>query len=282
MAETPVVMPKMSMTMTEGEVVEILVSVGDQVSKGQVVAVVGTDKTDMEVESDHEGEVTEISAGPGDVIEVGAPLFVLRTEGEDLLAGMFGDAAQPAAADAAAEPVETQAMAAPPAQAPSSDSPVLAMPGARKLAREQGIDLATITPAAGSVGPAAALLVGLSGGIVCYFCTTYLKQKMRIDDSLDVFPVHGVGGIVGTLLAGVLVSDNLGIFSGNGLAEGMTIGSQLSVQAIGIVIVGLFTFVVTFGLLKLVSALTGGIRVSAEEEQIGLDIVDHDEKGYSM
>ena len=147
MAETPVVMPKMSMTMTEGEVVEILVSVGDQVSKGQVVAVVGTDKTDMEVESDHEGEVTEISAGPGDVIEVGAPLFVLRTEGEDLLAGMFGDPAQPAAAEAAAEPVETQAMAAPPTQTPSSDSPVLAMPGARKLAREQGIDLATITPA---------------------------------------------------------------------------------------------------------------------------------------
>jgi Amt family ammonium transporter len=142
--------------------------------------------------------------------------------------------------------------------------------------------LATITPAAGSVGPAAALLVGLSGGIVCYFCTTYLKQKMRIDDSLDVFPVHGVGGIVGTLLAGVLASDNLGILSGNGLAEGMTIGSQLLVQAIGIVIVGLFTFVVTFGLLKLVSVLTGGIRVSAEEEQIGLDIVDHDEKGYSM
>ena len=142
--------------------------------------------------------------------------------------------------------------------------------------------LATITPASGSVGPAAALLVGLSGGVVCYFCTTYLKQKMRIDDSLDVFPVHGVGGIVGTLLAGVLVSSDLGIFSGNGLAEGMTIGSQLFIQAFGIVVVALFTFVLTFGLLKLVSALTGGIRVSAEEEQIGLDIVDHDEKGYSM
>jgi len=94
--------------------------------------------------------------------------------------------------------------------------------------------------------------------------------------------VHGVGGIVGTLLAGVLVSSDLGIFSGNGLAEGMTIGSQLFIQAFGIVVVALFTFVLTFGLLKLVSALTGGIRVSAEEEQIGLDIVDHDEKGYSM
>lgn len=142
--------------------------------------------------------------------------------------------------------------------------------------------LATITPASGSVGPAAALIVGASGGVVCYFCTTYLKQKMRIDDSLDVFPVHGVGGIVGTLLAGVLVSSNLGVFSGNGLAQGMTIGSQLYVQAFGIVVVGLFTLVVTVALLKLVSAVTGGIRVTEEEEQIGLDIVDHDEKGYSM
>jgi pyruvate dehydrogenase E2 component (dihydrolipoamide acetyltransferase) len=92
MAQTTVVMPKMSMTMTEGEVVEILVKVGDRVEKGQVVAVVGTDKTDMEVESDHEGEVTEVSVGPGDVIDVGAPLFVLETVGEDLLAGMFDQA----------------------------------------------------------------------------------------------------------------------------------------------------------------------------------------------
>jgi len=79
MAQTTVVMPKMSMTMTEGEVVEILVKVGDRVEKGQVVAVVGTDKTDMEVESDHEGEVTEVSVGPGDVIDVGAPLSVSYT-----------------------------------------------------------------------------------------------------------------------------------------------------------------------------------------------------------
>lgn len=142
--------------------------------------------------------------------------------------------------------------------------------------------LATITPASGSVGPAGALILGLSGGIVCYYCTLSLKQKLRIDDSLDVFPVHGVGGIVGTLLAGVFVSGGLGVFSGNGLADGMTIASQLGVQVFGIVVVALFTLVVTAGLLRVVSAVTGGIRVSEEEEQIGLDIVDHDEKGYSM
>ncbi len=142
--------------------------------------------------------------------------------------------------------------------------------------------LATITPASGSVGPAGALIVGLSGGVVCYFATTYLKQKIKIDDSLDVFPVHGVGGIVGSFLAGILVSGNLGIFSGNGLAKGATIGSQLMVQVIGVVSVAAYTAILTFIILKVVGALTSGIRVTQEEEQVGLDITDHDEKGYSM
>jgi len=142
--------------------------------------------------------------------------------------------------------------------------------------------LATITPASGSVGPAGALLVGLSGGIVCYFATTYLKQKIKIDDSLDVFPVHGVGGIVGTFLAGILVSGDLGIFSGNGLADGATIGSQVMVQIIGILSVAAYTAVLTFILLKIVGAITSGIRVTQEEEQMGLDITDHDERGYSL
>lgn len=142
--------------------------------------------------------------------------------------------------------------------------------------------LATITPASGSVGPAGALLVGLSGGVICYFATTYLKQKVKIDDSLDVFPVHGVGGIVGTFLAGILVSSNLGIFSGNGLAEGVTMGSQVMVQIIGILAVATYTAILTFIILKVVGAITSGIRVTADEEQVGLDITDHDEKGYSM
>ncbi len=142
--------------------------------------------------------------------------------------------------------------------------------------------LATITPASGSVGPAGALIVGLSGGVICYFATTYMKQSLKIDDSLDVFPVHGVGGIVGTFLAGILVSGNLGIFSGNGLAEGTTIGSQVMVQVTGILATGIYTAIVTFILFKLVGAITSGIRSSDEQEQQGLDISDHDEKGYSM
>ena len=142
--------------------------------------------------------------------------------------------------------------------------------------------LATITPASGSVGPSGALIVGLAGGVICYFATTYLKQIIKIDDSLDVFPVHGVGGIVGTFLAGILVSGNLGIFSGNGLADGMTIGSQVMVQITGILAIGIYTAIATFILLKIVSVLTSGIRVTDEQEQQGLDITDHDEKGYSM
>ena len=142
--------------------------------------------------------------------------------------------------------------------------------------------LATITPASGSVGPAGGLLVGLAGGVVCYYATTYLKQNLKIDDSLDVFPVHGVGGMVGTFLAGILVSNNLGVFSGNGLAEGMTMGSQVGVQVTGILATGIYTAIVTFILLKIVAALTSGIRITDEQEQVGCDITDHDEKGYSM
>jgi Amt family ammonium transporter len=142
--------------------------------------------------------------------------------------------------------------------------------------------LATITPASGSVGPAGALLIGLSGGVVCYFATTYLKQRIKIDDSLDVFPVHGVGGIVGTFLAGILVSGDLGILSGNGFAEGMTMGSQVAVQIIGILSVAAYTGILTFIILKIVGAITSGIRVTQEEEQMGLDITDHDERGYSL
>jgi len=142
--------------------------------------------------------------------------------------------------------------------------------------------LATITPASGSVGPAGALIIGLTGGVICYICTNYIKQKLRVDDSLDVFPVHGVGGIVGTFLAAILVSDSLGIFSGNGYAQGMTMGSQLGVQILGIVVVALYTAVLTYWLIKLVGLMTNGIRVTKDEEQIGLDITDHDEQGYSM
>lgn len=142
--------------------------------------------------------------------------------------------------------------------------------------------LATITPASGSVGPAGGMLIGLMGGVLCFYATNFLKHKIKIDDSLDVFPVHGVGGILGTLLAAVFVSQELGVFSGNGYAEGMAMGSQLYVQVIGILATGAYTAVITVVLFKVVGVFTKGVRVSEDEEQVGLDISDHDEKGYSI
>lgn len=145
MAQTQVVMPKMSMTMTEGEVVEINVKVGDHITQGQVVAVVGTDKTDMEVESDHEGEVLEILAASGDVLPVGAGLLLLETKGEDLLAGLFGSAPEVEVVTQAPSPVVgAPLVATEPEQVLASV--VLALPGARKLAAELGIDLAGVKP----------------------------------------------------------------------------------------------------------------------------------------
>ncbi len=142
--------------------------------------------------------------------------------------------------------------------------------------------LGTITPAAGSVGPAAAVAIGLTAGVVCYFATGYLKNKLRVDDSLDVFPVHGVGGILGTLLAGIFCSTQLGIFSGNGFSDGISsIGGQLMVQATGVLSTLVYTAVVTFLLLKLVGALVG-LRVDGDEETQGLDLVLHDERGYDL
>lgn len=142
--------------------------------------------------------------------------------------------------------------------------------------------LGTITPASGSVGPAAAVLIGLTAGVVCYFATMYLKNKLRVDDSLDVFPVHGVGGILGTLLVGVFASDQLGIFSGNGFSSGISsMGGQLLVQATGVVSTLVYTAVVTFILLKLVGALVG-LRVDGDQETQGLDLVLHDERGYDL
>ncbi len=140
--------------------------------------------------------------------------------------------------------------------------------------------LGTITPASGYVGPAGALVIGLSAGVVCFFATQFIKRKLVIDDSLDVFPVHGVGGILGTILAGIFASDALGIFSGQGLAEGVSILDQLQVQFLGVIATAAYTALVTFILLKLTGVLTNGIRVSEDQETEGLDIVLHEESGY--
>ncbi|MEH6590955.1 MAG: ammonium transporter [Halioglobus sp.] len=142
--------------------------------------------------------------------------------------------------------------------------------------------LGTITPASGSVGPAAAVVIGLSAGVICYFATNYLKRVLKVDDSLDVFPVHGVGGILGTLLAGIFCSTQLGIFSGNGFSEGITsIGGQLSVQATGVIVTIAYTAIATLVILKVVDMLVG-LRVDDEQETQGLDLVLHDERGYDL
>ncbi len=140
--------------------------------------------------------------------------------------------------------------------------------------------LGTITPASGFVGPGGALVIGVLAGSVCFVATLYLKQKLKIDDSLDVFPVHGVGGIMGTMLAGVFAATSLGVFSGYGFAEGIqSMAGQLKVQFIGVAATIVFTAVVTYALLKIID-LVIGLRVSEEQEVEGLDIALHEERGY--
>jgi Amt family ammonium transporter len=138
--------------------------------------------------------------------------------------------------------------------------------------------LGTITPASGFVGPMGALIIGLSAGMVCFFATGFIKQKLKIDDSLDVFPVHGVGGILGTILAGVFVSAGLG---GIGYADGVTMGSQLGVQLTGVIATIIYTAIATFVCLKVVDIVIG-LRVTDEQETEGLDINQHDERGYIL
>jgi len=137
--------------------------------------------------------------------------------------------------------------------------------------------LGTITPASGFVGPAGALIIGLSAGVICYLATSLFKRVLHIDDSLDVFPVHGVGGILGTLFAGVFV----GTLGGAGLAEGMTMGSQVWVQFVGVVATFVYCTVLSWVLLKLIDVVIG-LRVTRDEETEGLDIVLHDETGYNI
>ena len=137
--------------------------------------------------------------------------------------------------------------------------------------------LGTITPASGFVGPVGGLLIGISAGVVCYFATQYIKRSLKIDDSLDVFPVHGVGGALGVLLTAVFFANSLGGPSDDGYA----IGPQLLTQATGVVATVVWCGVVSYILLKFVDRIVG-LRVTQEEETEGLDLVSHDERGYSF
>jgi Amt family ammonium transporter len=136
--------------------------------------------------------------------------------------------------------------------------------------------LVAITPASGTAGPAGALVIGLAAGFLCFLAATRLKRALGYDDSLDVFGVHAVGGIVGAILTGVCA----GTLGGVGLAEGVSIGQQVWIQAKSVLFTLVFSGVLTFVILKIVDAVVG-LRVTSEQESVGLDLALHDERAYN-
>ena len=138
--------------------------------------------------------------------------------------------------------------------------------------------LGTITPASGFVGPLGAIAIGAAAGVVCFTATNYMKRSLGVDDSLDVFPVHGVGGILGTILTGVFVVAALG---GVGLPDGRSMGGQVLIQVGGVLAIALWCGVATWILLKVTQA-AAGLRVGSEGETEGLDTHLHNEKGYNL
>ena len=149
-------------------------------------------------------------------------------------------------------------------------------PSALGIASGVVAGLVAITPAAGTVGPMGALVIGLASGVICYFCATRLKRKLGYDDSLDAFGVHGVGGIVGAILTGAFAAPALG-----GFGEVQDIALQLWIQTKGVLVTVVYTGVVTYVILKVVD-VTMGLRVSEEEESVGLDLAQHNERGYNL
>jgi Amt family ammonium transporter len=136
--------------------------------------------------------------------------------------------------------------------------------------------LATVTPASGFIGVPGGIILGLVGGYFCYVAVDVIRNRLKIDDSLDVFAVHGVGGILGSLLVAVLATDT---FSGLGLADGVSFASQFSVQAICVAITVIWTAVASYAILK-IAGVFGGLRVTEDDEIEGLDIAQHGERGY--
>lgn len=138
--------------------------------------------------------------------------------------------------------------------------------------------LATITPASGTVGPLGGILLGLAGGVICYIAVDLIKGKMKIDDSLDVLAVHGVGGATGTLIVPFLATVG---FGGAGLAQGVSVGSQFATQAIGVGSVAIYSGIATAIIVLIAKAVTG-LRVSDDDEIEGLDFTSHGESGYRL
>lgn len=146
--------------------------------------------------------------------------------------------------------------------------------------------LVAITPAAGFVGPMGALAIGAASGIICFFGATTLKRKLGYDDSLDAFGVHGIGGIVGALLTGVFCAESLGGSGFSKITEGgkevvLTMGQQVGAQAYSVIVTIAYTAIATLIILKVIDVLIG-LRVSEDEEVEGLDITQHDERGYNL
>jgi len=135
--------------------------------------------------------------------------------------------------------------------------------------------LGTITPASGFVGPIGALVIGILAGLVCYEATQYIKKVLKIDDSLDVFPVHGVGGILGTLLTGVFASASFG-----GMGMDNSISTQVGIQIVGILFTIIWCGFFTFIILRFVDNVLG-LRISEDEEQVGIDLSEHGESSYN-
>ncbi|TCD18675.1 ammonium transporter [Pseudomonas sp. IC_126] len=149
-------------------------------------------------------------------------------------------------------------------------------PSALGIASGVVAGLVAITPAAGTVGPMGALIIGLASGVICFFCATSLKRKLGYDDSLDAFGVHGIGGIVGALLTGAFAAPALG-----GFGEVDNIALQLWIQLKGVLFTVVYTAIVTFVILKVIDWVMG-LRVSDDEETIGLDLSLHNERGYNL
>ena len=149
-------------------------------------------------------------------------------------------------------------------------------PSALGIASGVVAGLVAITPAAGTVGPMGALVIGLASGVICYFCATTLKRRLGYDDSLDAFGVHGIGGIIGAILTGVFAAPALG-----GFGTVTDIGMQVWIQAKGVIFTVVYTAIVTYVILKVLDVVMG-LRVNEEEESVGLDLAQHNERGYNL
>ena len=137
--------------------------------------------------------------------------------------------------------------------------------------------LVTITPGSGFIGPIGGVVYGLLAGGICYYCVNLIKNALKVDDSLDVFAVHGVGGILGVVLVSIFASTSLG---GMGYADGMTMSRQFLVQLIGTAAVVAGSGIITFFIIKFITILVG-LRVGKEAETEGLDLAEHGERGYN-